>query len=554
MSLHWTQHLILVPVLLPLLVGAALAPLTQGWHRLKYWLSYASLLGLLATALALIFMTDGGHWQDGMGIYLAANWSAPFGIALLADRLSALMLLLTAVLGLASLHFTRTRWGRIGVHYHTLFQFLLMGINGAFLTHDLFNLFVFFEVMLAASYGLVLHGYNAERIRASMQYIAINLAAALLFLLGTALIYATTGTLNMADLAARVPLLSGQELALFKVGASVLALAFLTKGAMWPLGFWLPTTYAAASPPVAVMLVLMTKVGAYVVLRLWLLIFSDNAGAAAGFGGDALLYAGMATIVFGAAGMLSTDTAGRMAGYGAIVSSGTLLAVIGYGQPTLVTAGIYYLIGSTIAVAAFLLLIELIDRIRTPRSAMLALTMEAFAVEDAPDEPTGRGVPAAMAFLSLAFAACALMIAGLPPLSGFVAKFGMFHALLNPQVDAVSGVATISTSGWVLMALIIVSGLIAVISMMRFGVRTFWASGATEPPKVHRSEVAPILFLLALSVLMTVQANPLFGYLTRASDDIHRPGGYIGRVLAEPTVPGPGSSLAPATLSPKEAP
>ena len=554
MSLHWTQHLILVPVLLPLLVGAALAPLTQGWHRLKYWLSYASLLGLLATALALIFMTDGGHWQDGMGIYLAANWSAPFGIALLADRLSALMLLLTAVLGLASLHFTRTRWGRIGVHYHTLFQFLLMGINGAFLTHDLFNLFVFFDVMLAASYGLVLHGYNAERIRASMQYIAINLAAALLFLLGTALIYATTGTLNMADLAARVPLLSGQELALFKVGASVLALAFLTKGAMWPLGFWLPTTYAAASPPVAVMLVLMTKVGAYVVLRLWLLIFSDNAGAAAGFGGDALLYAGMATIVFGAAGMLSTDTAGRMAGYGAIVSSGTLLAVIGYGQPTLVTAGIYYLIGSTIAVAAFLLLIELIDRIRTPRSAMLALTMEAFAVEDAPDEPTGRGVPAAMAFLSLAFAACALMIAGLPPLSGFVAKFGMFHALLNPQVDAVSGVATISTSGWVLMALIIVSGLIAVISMMRFGVRTFWASGATEPPKVHRSEVAPILFLLALSVLMTVQANPLFGYLTRASDDIHRPGGYIGRVLAEPTVPGPGSSLAPATLSPKEAP
>lgn len=554
MSLHWTQHLILVPVLLPLLVGAALAPLTQGWHRLKYWLSYASLLGLLATALALIFMTDGGHWQDGMGIYLAANWSAPFGIALLADRLSALMLLLTAVLGLASLHFTRTRWGRIGVHYHTLFQFLLMGINGAFLTHDLFNLFVFFEVMLAASYGLVLHGYNAERIRASMQYIAINLAAALLFLLGTALIYATTGTLNMADLAARVPLLSGQELALFKVGASVLALAFLTKGAMWPLGFWLPTTYAAASPPVAVMLVLMTKVGAYVILRLWLLIFSDNAGAAAGFGGDALLYAGMATIVFGAAGMLSTDTAGRMAGYGAIVSSGTLLAVIGYGQPTLVTAGIYYLIGSTIAVAAFLLLIELIDRIRTPRSAMLALTMEAFAVEDAPDEPTGRGVPAAMAFLSLAFAACALMIAGLPPLSGFVAKFGMFHALLNPQVDAVSGVATISTSGWVLMALIIVSGLIAVISMMRFGVRTFWASGATEPPKVHRSEVAPILFLLALSVLMTVQANPLFGYLTRASDDIHRPGAYIGRVLAEPTVPGPGSSLAPATLSPKEAP
>ena len=536
MSLHWTQHLILVPVLLPLLVGAALAPLTQGWHRLKYWLSYASLLGLLATALALIFMTDGGHWQDGMGIYLAANWSAPFGIALLADRLSALMLLLTAVLGLASLHFTRTRWGRIGVHYHTLFQFLLMGINGAFLTHDLFNLFVFFEVMLAASYGLVLHGYNAERIRASMQYIAINLAAALLFLLGTALIYATTGTLNMADLAARVPLLSGQELALFKVGASVLALAFLTKGAMWPLGFWLPTTYAAASPPVAAMLVLMTKVGAYVILRLWLLLFSE--GSNAGFGFDALLWGGMATIVFGAAGMLSTDTAGRMAGYSAVISSGTLLAVIGYGQPSLVTAGLYYLIGSTLAVAAFLLLIELIDRIRSPAAAVLALTMEAWAVDDSepddsPNEPRGKGVPAAMAFLSVGFAACALMIAGLPPLSGFVAKFGMFHALLNPEGEAVR------SAGWTLMALIFVSGLISIISMLRFGVRTFWATPVVTPPRLHLSEVAPITALLLLSVAMTVQARPLFDYLGRASADIHRPANYIERVLREPAVPGP---------------
>ena len=549
MSLHWTQHLILVPILLPLLVGALLAPLTQGWHRLKFWASYASLLGMLATALALIQMTDGGHWDDGMGVYLAANWSAPFGIALLADRLSALMLLLAAVLGLASLHFTKKRWGKIGVHYHTMFQFLMMGINGAFLTHDLFNLFVFFEVMLAASYGLVLHGYNAERIRASMQYIAINLAAALMFLLGTAMIYATTGTLNMADLAARVATLDGEELALLKVGATVLALAFLTKGAMWPLGFWLPTTYAAASPPVAVMLVLMTKVGAYIVLRLWLLIFSDSAGAAAGFGQDALLYAGMSTIVFGAAGMLSTDTAGRMAGYGAIISSGTLLAVIGYGQPSLVTAGSYYLIGSTIAVAAFLLLIELIDRIRSPRSAMLALTMEAFAVEDAPAEPSGRGVPAAMAFVSLAFAACALMIAGLPPLSGFVAKFSMFHALLNPPavVDSVS-TGVVPASVWTLMALIVLSGLIAVISMMRFGVRTFWANAGAEPPKLHRTEVVPVLFLLSLSVLMTVQANSLFSYLERASADIHRPSTYVSRVLSEPSVP------APASTSPSEAP
>ncbi len=537
MSLDWTRHLVIVPVLLPLLCGALLVPLTEGRHRLKFAASYASVLGLLANGLALVLLAD-NHWPGGLGVYLAANWAAPFGIALVADRLSSIMLVLAAVLALAALHYAQPRWSRIGVHFHSLFQFLLMGINGAFLTHDLFNLFVFFEVMLAASYGLVLHGYNVARLRASMQYIAVNLAAALLFLIGVALIYATTGTLNMADLAGRVATLPPRALGLLEVGVAVLALAFLAKGAMWPLGFWLPTTYAAASPPVAAMLVLMTKVGAYVVLRIWLLVFSNDAGEASRFGYDALLWGGMATIVFGAAGMLATDTAGRMAGYAAIVSSGTLLGVIGYGQQPLVTAGLYYFIASTIAIAAFVLLIELIDRIRTPGAAMLALTMEVYAVEDAPAEPKGRGVPAAMAFLSLAFAACALMIAGLPPLSGFVAKFGMFHALVNPG----PGLPAIGAGGWTLMALVIVSGLVAIVSLMRFGVRTFWAAETLGPPRLHTAEALPVAALLALSVLLTLQAQPVLDYLARASADIHRPALYIERVLGTPPVTAPGSA------------
>ena len=535
MSLAWADHLVAVPVLLPLLCGALLVPLEQARHGLKFALSMASVLGLLATAIALVVQTDGGHWQDGIGVYLAANWAAPFGIALVADRLSAMMLLLAALLAGAALYYARPRWSRIGVQFHALFQFLLMGINGAFLTHDLFNLFVFFEVMLASSYGLVLHGYNVERLRASLQYIAVNLAASLLFLVGTALIYATAGTLNMSDLARDAATLGPGAMPMLQLGFAILALAFLVKGAMWPLGFWLPTTYAAACPPVAAMLVLMTKVGPYVILRLWLLVFPASAGAAAGFGYEALLWGGMATIVFGAAGMLSTDTAGRMAGYGAIISSGTLLAVAGYGQPSLVTAGLYYLLGSTLAIAAFMLVIELIDRIRTPRSALLALTMEAFAIEDKPDEPVGKGVPASMAFLALAFTACALMIAGLPPLSGFVAKFAIFHSLLNPA----PGEALTGPAGWTLMALIFASGLVAVISMMRFGVRTFWASGVVLPPRMHLSEIAPVSLLVLVLVLMTVEAGPVFSYLARANDDLHRPQRYIDRVLATPAVPGP---------------
>jgi multicomponent K+:H+ antiporter subunit D len=229
-----------------------------------------------------------------------------------------------------------------------------------------------------------------------------------------------------------------------------------------------------------------------------------------------------------------------MAGYAAIVSSGTLLAVIGYGQQPLVTAGLYYFIASTIAIAAFVLLIELVDRIRTPGAAMLALTMEAYAVEDTPAEPKGRGVPAAMAFLSLAFAACALMIAGLPPLSGFVAKFGMFHALVNPG----PGLPAIGSRGWTLMALVIVSGLVAMISLMRFGVRTFWAAEVIGPPKLHMAEVMPVAALLLVSVMLTMHAQPVFGYLARAGSDIHRPGLYIEQVLGTRPVPGPAQSTA----------
>ena len=366
-TLPWLQHLIVVPVLLPLLVGALLIPVNQNRHTLKFAMSLASSVLLWLVAVALLLMADGGHWADGIGVYLASNWAAPFGIALMVDRLAALMLVLTATIALAVLVFSAQRWDRVGVSFHSMFQFLLMGLNGAFLTNDLFNLFVFFEVMLAASYGLVLHGYNLRRIRAGMQYIAINLAASLLFLIGVALIYGAAGTLNIADLSQRVASLGAQDAWLLQVGASILALAFLTKGAMWPLGFWLPTTYASASAPVAAMLVLMTKVGVYAVLRVWLAVFGDAAGALDGFGLAALAVGGMATLAFGAIGMLASQDGGRMAGYGAIISSGTLLAVIGHSGSAVLASGLYYLLGSTLAMAAFMLLIELTERIRAQR-------------------------------------------------------------------------------------------------------------------------------------------------------------------------------------------
>ncbi|NMF87740.1 monovalent cation/H+ antiporter subunit D [Aromatoleum petrolei] len=532
-ALPWQEHLIVLPVLLPLVAGAALIPVNQKHHNIKLGLAAAVNVLLLILAVTLMALVDGGHWPKAIGVYLAANWAAPFGIALMVDRLAALMLVLTATIALAVLVFSARRWDRVGVHFHSLFLFLLMGLNGAFLTNDLFNLFVFFEVMLAASYGLLLHGYNLNRIRAGMQYIAVNLIASLLFLIGVALIYAASGTLNIPDLAKRVSMLRPEDAYLLQIGASVLALAFLTKAAMWPLGFWLPGTYSSACPPVAAMLVVMTKVGVYAVLRVWLAVFGDAAGPLAGFGFAALTAGGMATIVFGAIGLLSSQEGARMAGYGAVVSSGTLLAVIGLSGGSVLAAGLYYLVSATLAMSAFMLLLELTERIRPPGASLLAVTMEAFAIDDKPEDPVGVVIPGALAFLGLSFVTCALVISGMPPLSGFIAKFSLIHALLETPAPGRPGV---TPTVWVLIALLIIAGLASIIALMRLGVRTFWASGASTPPSLLASEAAPVTALVVLCAVLTVLAGNVFEYMERTADGLKRVDDYGERVLGHSPV------------------
>lgn len=534
----WADQLILLPILLPLLFAAALVLLSGRQQQLKFAVNLTGALTLLATAVALFWMTDSEVWPDGVGVYLSGNWVAPFGIALVVDRLSALMLTLSAVIAVAALIFSYRRWSRAGVHFHSLFQFLLAGINGSFMTGDLFNLFVFFEIMLAASYGLLLLGLQPNRVRASMQYVVVNLVASSFFLIGVALIYAAAGTLNMADLAVRAAAMNESERLLLETGAAVLAIAFLTKSAMWPLGFWLPTTYAAAAPPVAAMLVLMTKVGVYVILRLWMLVFADQAESLNAISGNFLVVGGLLTLAFGTIGLLGSQELGRMAGFSAIISSGTLLAAIGYGEPKVISAALFYLVSSTLAVAAFMLLMELVERIRKPSAAMLALTMEAFAIDDAPEESAGVVIPAAMAFLGLSFVACALIIAGLPPLSGFIAKFALFHALLNPAGLFIDNMYSAGPLAWGMLALIILSGLAAIISLMRFGVRTFWATPDAQTPRLQLTEALPVTMLLLLCVGISIAAGPTSRYLDRTSATLHEPQLYIERVLSTPAVPG----------------
>ncbi len=287
--MDWTRHLLIVPILLPLVAGAALLLINETRHTLKALVSLISALLLLVGGMALMRIAAGA--PDGTGTlsttYAVADWPAPFAIVLVLDRLSALMLVLTSVVALASLTFSLARWHGAGPHFHSLFQFLLMGLGGAFLTGDLFNLFVFFEITLAA-YGLLLHGSGSFRVRSGLHYISINLAASLLFLIGVSLIYGVTGTLNMADLASRLPGLPDEDRVLFEAGAAILGVAFLVKAGMWPLGFWLAPAYTAAAAPVGAIFVVLTKVGVYVLLRLTLLLFGSPAGELTGFGGMAV--------------------------------------------------------------------------------------------------------------------------------------------------------------------------------------------------------------------------------------------------------------------------
>ncbi len=534
--MEWERHLLVVPVLLPLLAGAALLLLEETRHTLKALVSLGSTVLLLVVAVTLMRMAD--QSPDAAGSislsYAVADWPPPFAIVLVLDRLSALMLVLASIVALASLVFSVARWDRAGPHFHTLFQFLLMGLSGAFLTGDLFNLFVFFEVTLAASYGLLLHGSGAFRVRSGLHYIAINLGASLLFLIGVSLIYGVTGTLNMADLALRIPGVPAEDRMLLQAGAAILGVAFLVKAGMWPLGFWLPSAYMAAAAPVGAIFVILTKVGIYVLLRLTLLLFGSPAGELTGFGGVALLWGGMATLTFATAGVLASQTMGRLAGYSVLISSGTLLAAVGMGDAPVVSGALFYLVSSTLSTAAFFMLIELVERAREPGADLLAVTIEAYGDErDEVGEPEDEEVrvvmPGALAVLGVSFGCIALLLAGLPPLAGFVAKFSMLTGMLN--LNGLGSPAEIPGRTWLLVALVILSGLAALVAMMRTGIRTFWAPLETIVPRVLVVEVAPVLALLAICLAMTVGAGAMVRYTDAAARSLNDPARYIQGVL-----------------------
>lgn len=549
-------HLIAAPILLPLLTAAIMLMLGEKHRPLKAKINlFSSLLGL-GISVMLLQWTQTTGVPGSIGVYLPGNWQVPFGIVLVVDRLSALMLVLTGIIGVSALLFAMARWDGAGSSFHALFQIQLMGLYGAFLTADLFNLFVFFEVLLAASYGLLLHGSGRARVSSGLHYISINLLASSLFLIGAALIYGVTGTLNMADLALKIPLVPEADRGLLHAGAGILAVAFLAKAGMWPLNFWLVPAYSSASAPVAAMFAIMTKVGVYTLLRLWTLLFSGQAGASAYFGGDWLIYGGMATMAGAGVAIIAAQRLERMASLSILVSAGILLSAVGSAQPNLIGAALFYLVSSTLALSALFLLAELIERSRTaievpledenellPRPQEWQRPVKGINLDDDQKAVVGQVIPWTMAFLGLSFIACALLIIGMPPLSGFIGKLNLIGSLLNPQGLGAS--EPISNAAWGLLALLILTGLGSLMAFSRLGIQRFWSPEERPSPLLRKLECTPIFLLLGLSIALTFKAEPLLRYTQAAADALNNPQQYVMAVLGTRAVP---SSEAKAAL------
>ncbi|MEQ8817186.1 MAG: monovalent cation/H+ antiporter subunit D [Thalassobaculum sp.] len=447
------NHWIIVPVVLPALTAVLLLFLPRESVVSRRVVSVASVLALAGISVALWGMA-----QQGPQAYAVGDWPAPFGIVVVLDRLSALMLLAASAIALAAVLYAIIGWDRRGAHFHTLFHFQLLGINGAFLTGDIFNLFVFFEVLLIASYGLVLHGGGAWRLKSGFQYAAVNLIASTIFLFAVGLLYGITGTLNMADLAVRVAALPAQDHALLRVGALLLFVVFAVKCALVPFHWWLPSAYSAGAAPATALFAVLTKVGAYAIIRMHTLVFAGDAAGISGTLQDLLVPAAAVTLVAGAIGVLGSRSMLQLASYSTVASMGTLLlAAAGLGAEQ-ISAALYYLLHSCLIGAALFLLVDLVAAGRGRVADRLL-----------PEAP----VPQALMLGGLFFL-CGMAMVGMPPLSGFVGKVAILDGLRGTD-DAVLA--------W---AVILGTGVLLLVGFVRAGSTVFWKAGSA----VSRSDTA----------------------------------------------------------------
>ena len=498
----WLQHMPIFSILIPAFTGFILillgnpgsGSLTSDWRQpWRRSISLTSAVLGLATAIYYLYQANTGQ----IFVYELSEWSAPFGIVLVLDRLSALMLVLTYALATPLLWFASKEWDARGRYFHAMSHLLLMGICGAFLTGDLFNLFVFFEILLMASYVLLLHGQGKARFQLGVHYVTINLLASALFLIGLGMIYGSVGSLNMTDVARIIPTLENDQHTLAVAGGLLLFVVFGIKAAMLPVGFWLPKTYAVAATPIAALFTIMTKVGVYSILRVNGTVFHDEWGQQ--IWSNWLLIIGVITSLYGAIAAIGAERLRRFVGFMVLSSVGTILIAVSLLNEAAWTAGLYYMVHSTIIAASFYLLCGWITSQRGQFKDHLKI---------APKMKQDK-------IVAITFFVIALMMAGLPPFSGFLGKVLILQATIDSTYQI-----------WIIVIVLLVS-LLSIIAFTRAGFVLFWRATTPEDnPKEEAFAVyqqlpdrAPvrndktIYLLLTGLILYVICAQPIVHYL-----------------------------------------
>ena len=505
----WTEHTPIFSILIPAITAFILVllgnpgsgSLAQDWRQpWRRGISYTSgLLGLFTAVNYLIFASSGQ-----ISVYNLGEWAAPFGIVLVLDQLSALMLVLTYGLAVPVMWFASKEWDERGRYFHAMCHFLLMGLTGAFLTGDLFNLFVFFEILLMASYVLLLHGQGKARFQLGIHYVTINLLASALFLIGLGMIYGSVGSLNMADVARLMPLLEGDQHRIAVAGGLLLFTVFGIKAAMLPVGFWLPKTYAVATTPVAALFTIMTKVGIYAILRVNGTVFDDAISR------EILQYIllpiGLITSVYGVIGAMGAERLRRFIGFMILSSVGTILIAISLFNTLAWAAALYYLVHSTIIAAAFYILSGWITSQRGEFKDHFKI---------APQMKQHKVV-------ALTYFTIALMMAGLPPFSGFLGKVFILQATAHSPYQLL------------IIVTVLVVSLLSIIAFTRVGFVIFWRATKPEdnpdeaayaayqvlPEQAPKRNDKTIYLLLVGLIAYMVFAGPIQKYTYQTAEQI----------------------------------
>ncbi len=511
--------LVPLPVMLPLL-GAGLALAMWRHAQVQRIISVTVLSLMLAIGVVLLFAADNGPVVIDIG-----GWAAPVGIDLVADRLSALMVTVSSAVLLCVLIYSLAQGVADGddaaplAIYHPTYLVLAAGVSNAFLTGDLFNLYVGFEILLAASYVLLTLGGTGERIRAGTIYVVVALVSSVLFLVSIALIYAAAGTVNLAQLANRMADIDpGVRMSL----EILLTLAFAIKAAIFPLSAWLPDSYPTAPAPVtAVFAGLLTKVGVYAIIRTQSLIFPD--GQINGL----LMWAALLTMVIGILGAVAQHDIKRLLSFTLVSHIGYMIFGISLGTEAGMAAAIFYVAHHITVQTTLFLVVGLMER----QGGTTSLDKLGGLAKIAPG-------------LAILFFIPAMNLAGIPPMSGFLGKVGLLQ----------SGVAVGTPLATTLVVGSLLTSILTLYAIVKAWNKAFWQTPPEEiqPMRLPRGMVGPTAALVAAGLSLTVLAGPLYSYAERASATLINRAEYVGAVLPD-GLRGQGESNDVVEENPEEA-